>query len=183
MSLIDKVQKLKFVSKDSIAVNYGIVNIGKTPAKNMLSYNCVLGNPNDISMKHYVDTLKKSIDFNSQQGFVLGANNRWEKSGGMGGIRQIDSLKIIDNEVSIVIIVVIRYYDIFNEVHYTWGCFVLDMIVTHVRETDASEKELEALALYMGHSIRCVRGRNHFIAVLWFSLHRALPIRIFIYFT
>jgi len=33
-----------------------------------------------------------------------------------------------------------------------------DMIVTHVRETDASEKELEALALYMGHSINMQRS-------------------------
>ena len=32
-----------------------------------------------------------------------------------------------------------------------------DMIVTHVREGDASEKELEALALYMGHSISMQR--------------------------
>ncbi len=33
-----------------------------------------------------------------------------------------------------------------------------DIIVTHVRETDASEKELEALALYMGHSIQMQRS-------------------------
>ena len=33
-----------------------------------------------------------------------------------------------------------------------------DMIVTHVRESDASEKELEALALYMGHSINMQRS-------------------------
>ncbi|CAJ1959109.1 unnamed protein product [Cylindrotheca closterium] len=33
-----------------------------------------------------------------------------------------------------------------------------DMIVTHVRESDASEKELEALALYMGHSISMQRS-------------------------
>ena len=32
------------------------------------------------------------------------------------------------------------------------------MIVTHVRETDASEKQLEALALYMGHSINMQRS-------------------------
>jgi len=32
-----------------------------------------------------------------------------------------------------------------------------DMIVTHVREGNASEKELEALALYMGHSIQMQR--------------------------
>lgn len=32
-----------------------------------------------------------------------------------------------------------------------------DIIVTHVRETEASEKELEALALYMGHSIQMQR--------------------------
>ena len=32
-----------------------------------------------------------------------------------------------------------------------------DMIVTHVRKSDASEKELEALALYMGHSISMQR--------------------------
>jgi integrase len=32
-----------------------------------------------------------------------------------------------------------------------------DIIVTHVRETDASEKELEALALFMGHSITMQR--------------------------
>ena len=31
------------------------------------------------------------------------------------------------------------------------------MIVTHVRETNASEKQLEALALYMGHSIQMQR--------------------------
>ena len=31
------------------------------------------------------------------------------------------------------------------------------MIVTHVRESDASEKELEALALYMGHSLNMQR--------------------------
>jgi hypothetical protein len=31
------------------------------------------------------------------------------------------------------------------------------MIVTHVRESDASEKQLEALALYMGHSIHMQR--------------------------
>lgn len=32
-----------------------------------------------------------------------------------------------------------------------------DMVVTYVRETDASERELEALALYMGHSIQMQR--------------------------
>lgn len=32
-----------------------------------------------------------------------------------------------------------------------------DMIVTHIRESNASEKELEALALYMGHSIQMQR--------------------------
>lgn len=32
------------------------------------------------------------------------------------------------------------------------------MIVTYVRETNASEKELEALALYMGHSIQMQRS-------------------------
>jgi hypothetical protein len=32
-----------------------------------------------------------------------------------------------------------------------------DMIVTHVRESDASEKELEALALFMGHSLHMQR--------------------------
>ena len=32
-----------------------------------------------------------------------------------------------------------------------------DMIVTHVRSTEASEKQLEALALYMGHSIQMQR--------------------------
>jgi len=32
-----------------------------------------------------------------------------------------------------------------------------DMIVTHARQSDASEKELEALALYMGHSITMQR--------------------------
>lgn len=34
---------------------------------------------------------------------------------------------------------------------------IRDIVVTHVRETDASEKELEALALYMGHSIKMQR--------------------------
>jgi len=33
-----------------------------------------------------------------------------------------------------------------------------DMIVTHVRDSNASEKELEALALYMGHSISMQRS-------------------------
>lgn len=33
-----------------------------------------------------------------------------------------------------------------------------DMIVTHVRESDASEKQLEALALFMGHSIQVQRA-------------------------
>ena len=33
-----------------------------------------------------------------------------------------------------------------------------DMIVTHVRGTDASEKELEALALFMGHSLSMQRS-------------------------
>ena len=32
-----------------------------------------------------------------------------------------------------------------------------DMLVTHVRESNASEKQLEALALYMGHSIQMQR--------------------------
>lgn len=32
------------------------------------------------------------------------------------------------------------------------------MIVTHVRQSDASEKELEALAFYMGHSITMQRN-------------------------
>jgi hypothetical protein len=32
------------------------------------------------------------------------------------------------------------------------------MLVTHVRESDASEKQLEALALYMGHSIQMQRS-------------------------
>jgi hypothetical protein len=31
------------------------------------------------------------------------------------------------------------------------------MIVTHVRESDASEKQLEALAMYMGHSVQMQR--------------------------
>jgi hypothetical protein len=33
-----------------------------------------------------------------------------------------------------------------------------DMIVTHVKESDASEKELEALALFMGHSVSMQRN-------------------------
>lgn len=33
-----------------------------------------------------------------------------------------------------------------------------DMVVTHIRDTNASEKELEALALYMGHSISMQRN-------------------------
>lgn len=33
-----------------------------------------------------------------------------------------------------------------------------DMIVTHIKESDASEKELEALALFMGHSINMQRN-------------------------
>ena len=33
-----------------------------------------------------------------------------------------------------------------------------DMLVTHVREANASEKQLEALALYMGHSIQTQRS-------------------------
>jgi hypothetical protein len=33
-----------------------------------------------------------------------------------------------------------------------------DMIVTHVKESDASEKELEALALFMGHSVNMQRN-------------------------
>ena len=33
-----------------------------------------------------------------------------------------------------------------------------DMIVTHIRGSDASEKELEALALFMGHSISVQRA-------------------------
>mmetsp|Transcript_22418 Transcript_22418/g.41739 ORF Transcript_22418/g.41739 Transcript_22418/m.41739 type:complete len:88 (-) Transcript_22418:206-469(-) len=44
---------------------------------------------------------------------------------------------------------------------YTGKCvnphLLRDIIVTHVRETNASEKELEALALYMGHSIQMQR--------------------------
>ena len=35
---------------------------------------------------------------------------------------------------------------------------VRDMIVTHLRGTDASEKELEALAIYMGHSLAMQKG-------------------------
>ena len=32
------------------------------------------------------------------------------------------------------------------------------MIVTHLRSTDASERELEALAIYMGHSLQQQKG-------------------------
>jgi len=32
------------------------------------------------------------------------------------------------------------------------------MIVTHIRNTDASERELEALAIYMGHSLAQQKG-------------------------
>jgi hypothetical protein len=32
------------------------------------------------------------------------------------------------------------------------------MIVTHVRESDASKKQLEALALFMGHSLQLQRS-------------------------
>ena len=32
-----------------------------------------------------------------------------------------------------------------------------DMLVTHVRQSDASEKQLESLALLMGHSIQMQR--------------------------
>lgn len=35
---------------------------------------------------------------------------------------------------------------------------VRDVIVTHLRSSDASEKELEALAIYMGHSIAMQRA-------------------------
>lgn len=34
---------------------------------------------------------------------------------------------------------------------------IRDMIVTHLRSGDASERELEALAIYMGHSIAMQR--------------------------
>jgi hypothetical protein len=32
------------------------------------------------------------------------------------------------------------------------------MIITHLRGTDASERELEALAIYMGHSMAMQKG-------------------------
>jgi hypothetical protein len=32
------------------------------------------------------------------------------------------------------------------------------MIITHLRGTDASERELEALAVYMGHSVAMQKG-------------------------
>ena len=35
---------------------------------------------------------------------------------------------------------------------------VRDMIITHLRGTDASERELEALAVYMGHSVAMQKG-------------------------
>ena len=35
---------------------------------------------------------------------------------------------------------------------------VRDMIITHLRGTDASERELEALAIYMGHSLAMQKG-------------------------
>ena len=34
---------------------------------------------------------------------------------------------------------------------------IRDMIVTHLRSTDTSERELEALAMYMGHSLNMQR--------------------------
>jgi site-specific recombinase XerC len=35
---------------------------------------------------------------------------------------------------------------------------VRDMIITHLRGTDASERQLEALAIYMGHSLAMQKG-------------------------
>jgi hypothetical protein len=35
---------------------------------------------------------------------------------------------------------------------------IRDMIITHLRGTDASERELEALAIYMGHSVAMQKG-------------------------
>ena len=35
---------------------------------------------------------------------------------------------------------------------------IRDMVVTHLRRTDASERELESLALFMGHSVRMQRA-------------------------
>jgi hypothetical protein len=35
---------------------------------------------------------------------------------------------------------------------------IRDMIITHLRGTDASERELEALAIYMGHSLAMQKG-------------------------
>ena len=43
---------------------------------------------------------------------------------------------------------------------------VRDSIVTYLRSTGASERELEALAIYMGHSLKMQRGTYDRSAIL-----------------
>ena len=44
---------------------------------------------------------------------------------------------------------------------------VRDSIVTYLRSTGASERELEALAIYMGHSLEMQRGTYDRSATFW----------------
>ena len=56
---------------------------------------------------------------------------------------------------------------------------VRDSIVTYLRGTGASERELEALAIYMGHSLEMQRG-TYDRSATWQKIS-SVPVRMFLF--
>lgn len=116
-----RINPVEIRSNMPLKTAYEVVNVGKTPARNLLIYHLfALGTevPEDLAR-----TLKESIDRRDQQGFILGSNVPMSKDVVSEWlISKDDSIAVYNGTRAIFLLVLIRYYDTFNQRHYTWQC-------------------------------------------------------------
>jgi hypothetical protein len=104
-----------------ISASYKITNTGKTPAINLLPYHAT------IFWQDVPDSLftivKASIERHDRQGFITGTSVPINKDAIWDGVLTVqDSIDYYSGQKNIFLLGAIRYYDRFDERHYTWFC-------------------------------------------------------------
>jgi hypothetical protein len=120
---LETIDDIRIMPLDSIKFAYRFVNVGKTPARFVFPVHVIIqgemGDSFAIKLKNIIDNVDK-------QGFVEGSNIPLSKTIYSNWIMSEDDYASFwKKEKPVYVLGLIKYYDIFNERHYTWFCYNL----------------------------------------------------------
>jgi hypothetical protein len=127
-----KLTGVKVQPKDTIRVNYEVINSGKTPARYVYQFNTVflcpknrIDSDNTTTRTNVIDSvaawIKKDIQENDKVGIICGSNIILQY-----GIKSEWTISPEEQQSeNVYVLGLIKYYDVFNEIHYTWFCLNL----------------------------------------------------------